>query len=274
MLLVDISMVMHRSFHAMDFLKTSAGVPSGMEFGTLRTIESLKRTFKQEPILCFDLFSRKDKGEHYKANRSEKPQEFYDRLNKLTFVLQSIYKHSYLAGHEADEILHGFTKNYPGPHTIYSNDSDLLQCISDNTVIIKSHNSEMFLWDTAKVFEKYLVKPHQFALLKALLGDKGDNIQGIKRLGKEYAAELVRAAYKIDLPPVQALKQMFEEANLTKAQRRYWEAFRDLLEENWKLVKLQDDLKPELMEPTGNDIQDFVKNLEIHSLEVCKETEF
>ena len=53
MLLVDLSIIMHRSFHAMDFLKTSTGVPSGMEYGTLRTLYALSKKYK-DLIICLD----------------------------------------------------------------------------------------------------------------------------------------------------------------------------------------------------------------------------
>ena len=43
MILVDASMLAHRTHAKMDFLKNSAGIPTGMEFGFLRTIQVLQK---------------------------------------------------------------------------------------------------------------------------------------------------------------------------------------------------------------------------------------
>ncbi len=54
----------------------------------------------------------------------------------------------------------------------------------------------IYPWTPDNVFEKYLVKPYMLPLLRAMLGDKSDNLEGCKGLNKEIAAEVVRATYR------------------------------------------------------------------------------
>lgn len=67
------------------------------------------------------------------------------------------------------------------PKIIASSDKDMYQLLDDRTRIYSFHKKKCVTSDD--IFEEFRVRPHNFALAKALCGDSGDNVPGIKGLG-------------------------------------------------------------------------------------------
>lgn len=182
----------------MDFLKNSKGQSTGLEFGFLRSIQSLQKKMPgHDVVICFDPRVSPKKSPHlegYKGNRKPMPSEFYDRVDAFKKFLKSFYPIVEYKRAEADALLALLSRDYPGPHYIYTNDDDLLQCISTvrQVFVLKSFESKLFVWDEAKVLEKYDVLPTSLPLLRAFIGDKSDNLMGIPRITRRYLAKLIR----------------------------------------------------------------------------------
>jgi 5'-3' exonuclease len=64
---------------------------------------------------------------------------------------------------------------------IVSSDKDMYQLLDDLTQIYSLHKKKVL--SPEDVFEEFRIKPHNFAMAKALCGDPGDNVPGIKGLG-------------------------------------------------------------------------------------------
>ena len=65
--------------------------------------------------------------------------------------------------------------------TIVSSDKDFLQLIDDNIEVYAPVKKKTF--DKSNIFEELKVLPTNYNIVKALLGDNSDNLQGVKGLG-------------------------------------------------------------------------------------------
>ena len=255
----------------MDFLKTTTGVPSGMEYGTLRSLNALKRKYT-DIIVCLDNGKEKKDHEFYKANRPKRSPEFYKRLKQITGVVKELYSFSERVDTEADTIMHALSLQYNNVF-LYTNDKDLHQSITDTVLQIKSHNSKEFIWGPEEVWEKYKVRPDQWALYRSFTGDPSDNIPKCKGFGPTYAAELVREAFHADPGnPCAGLIAVLDKANLSVKQRRTWTIFQQQLYINYSLIKIP-NIKAAVCEAFGGDISEFLTKYEMNTL-TTDETEF
>ena len=80
-------------------------------------------------------------------------------------------------------------------------DKDLMQLVEDpDTTLMNTMKNEIF--DEAKVFEKFGVKPTQIRDMLALVGDTSDNIPGVPKVGQKTAAK-----WLIEYGDLEAIKE-------------------------------------------------------------------
>ena len=206
-LIFDGNAVLHRSFHALPFLKTQNGELVNAVYGfllvLLKTIRELKPSFV---AVTFDLPAptfRHKEFEDYKATRPETPEQLYKQLPRLKELLQAfripIFEKE---GFEADDIIGTLAKKtkknqiFPGIESIIvSGDSDNLQLINTQTKVytLKKGVKETLLYDTEWFLERYRgLTPSQLPDLKALTGDPSDNIPGVLGIGEKTAIDILR----------------------------------------------------------------------------------
>jgi hypothetical protein len=150
-------------------------------------------------VICFDTKNNKkrDSSKRYKANRSgdvEAKGNFYARLTVLQEFLNNFWDLAWEDGEEADDVIHtlALESSANGKEVlIYSNDNDLLQCVDDKAKIkvLKSHESSLYVYDEAKVQEKYGVPLFLLVLYRSFVGDKSDNLDGVPRIQKKKLAD-------------------------------------------------------------------------------------
>jgi len=194
MMIVDMSMLMHRCYAKMDFLKNSDGVPTGLEFGTLRTLEMLEKKYPdQELMLVFDTHRnfRREKHPDYKSNRTPMSDDFYQRVDTFKKFLKCRWPCCQELGYEADDVMHSIASRASSKSFIYTNDHDLLQCVSENVVVLKSFKSQLFVWDRQKVMDTYGLPPAYLTHYFAFVGDPIDALPGVPRINKKYLSKLI-----------------------------------------------------------------------------------
>ena len=209
MILIDTFMVIRRCYARMDFLKNENGVPTGMEFGTLRIAESLQKKYPgQEIVFCLDSKSswRKEKYPWYKADREKINREnfkgsderykaeqniYHKRLNVFLRFLREAYVTAEAEGFEADDVMHAVAHGNKGTHYIYTNDHDLHQSVNESVTVLRSFKSILYTWDAQKVKQTYGVPPKYLAEFFAFVGDKVDNIPGVPRIRRSFLAKLI-----------------------------------------------------------------------------------
>jgi len=80
-----------------------------------------------------------------------------------------------------------------------SNDSDLLQFVADGVDVASyvgagkgANGTRIRSWSSADVMDRFGVLPENLPAFKALCGEEGDDIPGVKSIGKGTAAKLLR----------------------------------------------------------------------------------
>jgi DNA polymerase-1 len=133
----------------------------------------------------YQVNKRKELSEDYKSNRdSEKNKDVHTKNYIIKELLKylginSVQPHSY----EADDVIAIFCDKFKDDEkVIITVDRDLCQLIDDKTIVFDPIRKVEF---TIVNFEETLkCKKKDFLTIKALAGDKSDNIQGIKGFGK------------------------------------------------------------------------------------------
>jgi len=280
MLLVDLSMIMHRCLNKMDFLSNSDGVKTGLEFGTLRTLEMLEKDYPAHQIvLCLDDKEswRKKISSEYKSNRKPLGNDTWKRMNKFIDFLKCIYPTSICRFQEADDVMFALSRSQSGPHFIYTNDQDLLQAVSDTlgVKVLKSWNSKLFIWDEAKVKAEFGVSPDLLPYYRAFIGDKSDHLTGVKRLDRALLAELIMWCY--------SKKNMTQHWFLQEIKTANWGSAKITADvtgfidsehwlDNFMLMALQCDDTIKIDEPIKDDeyVVHCLNEWEIASLRLCE----
>lgn len=280
MILIDGNMLAHRAFHKMDFLKNSKGVHTGLEYGFLRSLEMLVRKFEEHQIIiCFDTKEnrKRTEGGRYKANRSKMKSSFYDRLDELQKFLRNFWTLAWQLGEEADDVMYTLAQSMNQdelPTYLYSNDNDLLQCVTDKIFVLKSHDSALFTWDADKVEEKYGVPVNLLVLYRSFVGDKSDNLDGVFRIQKAKLVDAILRAVDVGMTePKNIAADILNYTGwstnmLIKLEEFYMSG---LWQENYTLMKLQTcEVQVFTKDLVESHVIEKLREWEIGSLDLCK----
>ncbi|NQH33051.1 DNA polymerase I [Streptococcus suis] len=207
LLLIDGSSVAFRAFFALynqiDRFKSPTGLHTNAIYGfNLMLDHMMKRIEPTHILVAFDAGKttfRTEMYADYKAGRAKTPDEFREQFPFIRQMLDAMgVKHYELAQYEADDIIGTLDKmaeriDTPFDVTIVSGDKDLIQLTDENTVveISKKGVAEFEEFTPAYLMEKMGITPAQFIDLKALMGDKSDNIPGVTKIGEETGLKLL-----------------------------------------------------------------------------------
>ena len=280
MILIDGNMLAHRAYHKMDFLENSKGEHTGMEFGFLRTMESLQRKFPDDKIIiCFDTKRnfKREKSARYKANRTGTDSSFYKRMKVLQSFLLNFWDLAWQEGEEADDVMYSLAAKADEVVYLYSNDNDLLQCVGDSIFVIKSHESQLFVWDVDRVEEKFFVPPKWVPMFRSFVGDASDNLDGVPRIQKRILADAILGAVHNDITDTEIIAGYVSNYGAWSANMQIKiKQFIDSGDwtENYELMYLREVeyqyfSKDGLMDEDG--VIELLKRWEIFSLDMCKD---
>ncbi|HFI0303098.1 TPA: DNA polymerase I [Streptococcus suis] len=207
LLLIDGSSVAFRAFFALynqiDRFKSPTGFHTNAIYGfNLMLDHMMKRIEPTHILVAFDAGKttfRTEMYADYKAGRAKTPDEFREQFPFIRQMLDAMgVKHYELAQYEADDIIGTLDKmaeriDTPFDVTIVSGDKDLIQLTDENTVveISKKGVAEFEEFTPAYLMEKMGITPVQFIDLKALMGDKSDNIPGVTKIGEKTGLKLL-----------------------------------------------------------------------------------
>ena len=207
LLLIDGSSVAYRAFFALynqiDRFKNANGLHTNAVYGfNLMLSHLLERIQPTHVLVAFDAGKttfRTEMYADYKGGRAKTPDEFREQFPFIREQLDHLGIRYYeLAQYEADDIIGTIDKmaeasSVPFDVTIVSGDKDLIQLTDDNTVveISKKGVAEFEEFTPAYLKEKMGLTPEQFIDLKALMGDKSDNIPGVTKIGEKTGIKLL-----------------------------------------------------------------------------------
>ena len=203
--IIDGSSYLYRAFHAMPPLSTSKGQPTGAIKGVTNMLMTLKKDSEGSPIIVvFDAKGKTFRNEiysEYKANRPPMPDELRLQLEPVKAICKAIgFPLIEIEGVEADDVIATISrmaKDAKYKCVVSSLDKDLMQLVEDpDTTLMNTMKHEIF--DEAKVFQKFGVKPNQIRDMLALVGDSSDNIPGVPKVGQKTAAKWLNEYSDLD----------------------------------------------------------------------------
>ena len=208
--LVDGNNLLFRSYYATAYtgniMRNKEGFPTNGVYGFVNMINKIISEEKPEYMMvAFDIGKtfRHEKYERYKDGRRETPDDLKVQFPVAKKILTAMgIKYLECAGYEADDIIGTISlwceKDPEYEALIVSSDKDLLQLISDETVV-KLLKTKDYIWMDKKTFnDTYGFDPIHMIDLKALMGDASDNIPGVKGIGENGAIKLVSEYKTID----------------------------------------------------------------------------
>ena len=211
MILVDGNSLMYRAYYGMsasgNIQQNSKGLYTNAIYAFARMMNHLINSEYDNILVAFDAGKKTIRHEimaDYKAGRPPMPDEFRMQIAYIKQFLDIMNIKQYEQPlYEADDIIGTMSKRAEeaGYHVdIYSSDKDLLQLISDNTTVHLTKKGMTDLEDyTPDIFyERYNIKYTQFIDLKALMGDKSDNLPGIPGIGEKKAVKYLQSYETLD----------------------------------------------------------------------------
>ncbi len=207
LLLIDGSSVAFRAFFALynqiDRFRNNNGLHTNAIYGFHLMLDNLLERIQPTHVLvAFDAGKttfRTEMFADYKAGRAKTPEEFREQFPYIREMLAARGIAYYdLAQYEADDIIGTLAKMAENTSedyqiTVVSGDKDLIQLTDENTVveISKKGVAEFEAFTPDYLMEKMGITPAQFIDLKALMGDKSDNIPGVTKIGEKTGLKLL-----------------------------------------------------------------------------------
>ena len=197
LLLIDGSNYLFRAYHALPPLTTSKGEPSGAIKGFLGMLANVAKLSKaDQAAVIFDAHGktfRHDLYPEYKANRPPMPEDLRVQIEPLQGIIRALgWPLIIVPGIEADDVmgsLSALAARSGVDAVLATGDKDMAQLVDDHVVLLNTMNSKFY--DREGVIEKYGVPPESIIDYLALMGDKVDNVPGIKSCGPKTAAKWI-----------------------------------------------------------------------------------
>lgn len=201
-IIIDGNSLMNRAYYAVrNPMITKEGLYTQGIYGFLNMLFKVQKEYEPKYMaVAWDMktptFRHKAYSE-YKAGRKKMPEELAMEFPYIKEILEALkIKNIEVEGFEADDIIGTIAKNCSSKkleNLIITGDKDSLQLISDYTKILftKRGVSNFTIYDEKTFQEEYKILTSQFVDLKAIMGDKSDNIPGIPGIGQVKGTSLI-----------------------------------------------------------------------------------
>ncbi|WP_457600829.1 5'-3' exonuclease [Hydrogenivirga sp.] len=246
---IDASSFIYRGFFALPPLTTKDGFPTGAIYGFLRALLSIMKSERPEYlVVVFDHPAPTKRDAVYKEYKAGRPS-MPDPLRLQIPVIKELLKLMGIPtleveGYEADDLIALLAKRFSQKGhrvKIYTPDKDMLQLVDEKVTVINPMNWEVF--NPQKVMEKFGVPPERVADYLALVGDKIDNVQGVKGVGPKTAVKLINSFGGVEgiLSRWEEFKKLYPQADRKELELSYYlvkpimDADVEVEEENLKL---------------------------------------
>jgi len=201
LVLVDGHSLLYRAYHALpNSLRTRTGEPTNAVYGfTSMLLAVLREQAPEYALVALDVGPsfRQGRYEQYKANRAEMPDDLQPQVERAREVLDALSIPVIgLEGWEADDIIGTVArqaKEAGAQVLIVTGDTDAFQLIDCDVRVLTCGRrfSDTKIYDIEAVRERYGLMPAQLIDYKALVGDKSDNVPGVRGVGEKTAARLL-----------------------------------------------------------------------------------
>ena len=252
----------------------------GGSIGFLKSLQKVCNDFKpDEVIIAWDgqggSQKRKEMNKDYKAGR--KPVRFNRRMFELSDVEQEhnkAYQHVRLMEYlnelpimqividyvEADDIiavLNGHPKYRQWHKYIISSDRDFFQLVGDRTSLYRPIQKKLVTQDD--LLDEYGIHPNNFALARAIAGDKSDNLPGIPRAGLKTIKNRFPFMGNEEVQTVETLAEYCRNVDKPVKLHTNILAGLDLIENNYDIMQLY---KPVISNVSKQQVEFAIKHFE------------
>ncbi len=203
LMVIDGTNNFYRSYIVDPSISTN-GAPIGGVKGFFKTLQKLSREINPDQIIvCWDgadgsrkrrsmVKTYKDGRKPIRLNRSnrnlneseEKDNKIWQQVRLMELLNETPVIQLVLDSVEADDLISLVVQdnNYKGWHKIIvSSDKDFYQLCDDETIVHRPIQKETL--NLPRVVEQFGIHPRNFALARAIAGDKSDNLPGVPGVG-------------------------------------------------------------------------------------------
>ena len=205
LVLIDGNSLLNRAFYATPVFSTRDGRPTNAIFGFVKLYIKIVSDLKPKyTVVAFDLKAptfRHEMYDGYKATRKPMPEELAAQVEPLKALLAEMkIAMCSKEGLEADDIIGTLSKHLPVHSYIYTGDRDSYQLVDEKTDVCftKRGVSDLLKLNAENFKEVVGIEPPQIVDLKALMGDKSDNIPGVAGIGEKTALSLIEKYGTLD----------------------------------------------------------------------------
>ena len=211
-LIIDALNMYFRAYIVDPSRSTAGGQPIGGVKGFLKILQKLMReTNPNQVVICWDGIGgskkRKTVKKDYKAGRKpirlnrsirnlSENEELQNKVWQLTRVSEFFNEmpvvQLIIDNVEADDIIGYIVKNSAIKHhqkIIISSDKDFFQLCDDTTVVFRPIQKEVK--NKPSIIKEFGIHPVNFALARAIAGDKSDNLPGVEGVGLPTVAKRI-----------------------------------------------------------------------------------
>ena len=211
-LIVDAESLAYRAYFGFtrkDYIKkTSQGYYSGCFYGFFSWLAKRYQYYRpDEMVICWgddkENLERRKILSTYKTERPKKyPLAFQEQVRDIKLALKLLgFKQYFSPRYEGDDTIATVVMNaYAAAHSnnkkivVISQDKDLLQLVNEKVVVVqlvKGNTFEDKIYDIEGVLKKFKIHPLLLSDYLTLVGDKGDGVPPIPRIGSEKALQLL-----------------------------------------------------------------------------------
>lgn len=205
LVLIDGNSLLNRAFYATPVFSTSDGRPTNAIFGFTKLMLKIMSELKPEYfIVTFDLKAptfRHKMYKGYKATRPSMPEELAAQVEPLKSLLSAMkVAICQKEGFEADDLIGTLSKKFDVHSYIYTGDRDAYQLVDEKTDVYytKRGVTDVLKLSADNFFSELGLNPTEIVDLKALMGDKSDNIPGVAGIGEATAKKLIEQFGSLD----------------------------------------------------------------------------
>ncbi|MCS7248022.1 MAG: DNA polymerase I [Anaerolineales bacterium] len=187
--------------------RTKSGEPTAGTFGFVSVLLRILESERPEYLaVAFDTGRtfRDEIYPEYKATRAKMPDDLTPQIERIRQILDALrIPRLEVEGYEADDVLGSIAKQAAQDGyavKIITGDRDLLQLVSDRIVVNLPGKtlSEAENYFPEDVKATLGITPDQVVDYKALVGDKSDNIPGVRGIGEKTAIALLQKYGNLD----------------------------------------------------------------------------
>ncbi|MBI5593401.1 MAG: DNA polymerase I [Deltaproteobacteria bacterium] len=196
--LIDATATIHRAYHAIRGLSTSAGLPTNAVFGFTRMLIKLLQDWSPEYIaMCFDSKGKTFRHEmypDYKATRPPMPEDMRVQLSYIREVSEGFRLPVIeLPGFEADDLIGTLAAQAEKAGfsvVMVTGDKDFIQLVTETVSIWDPMKDKVTNLD--EVRKTFALEPGQIIDVMGLSGDTSDNVPGVPGIGPKTALSLIQ----------------------------------------------------------------------------------